>query len=64
MAEQSRFHEGDKAPNDGEYMEIGSNAFHMSIEHPKHVRLKKGQHFPKNTNDDRVWVKKRHAITH
>ncbi|MDF2921127.1 MAG: YjzC-like protein [Paenibacillaceae bacterium] len=64
MGEASRFTVGQQAPNDGEYMEIGNHAVHMSINNPKHVHLKKGERFPENTNDDRVWVKKEHAITH
>lgn len=59
MGERTRFSIGDQAPNDGEYMEIGENAFHMGIEDPGHIYLHKGEHFPKNSNDDRKWVLKR-----
>lgn len=64
MGERSRYTVGQKAPNDGEYMEIGDHSVHMGINNPKHIYLKKGEHFPENTNDDRVWVKKDHAVTH
>lgn len=62
MGEQTQFVFGDKAPNDGEYIEIGERAFHMGINDPKHIYLKKGEHFPKNTNDDRKWTLKRRNI--
>lgn len=59
MGEDTRFEWGQKAPNNGEYIEIGENAFHMSIENPQHVYLHKGDKFPKNSKQDRVWVLKR-----
>lgn len=59
MGERTRFREGQKAPNDGVYIEIGENAFHMGIENPKQVYLEKGEKFPENTNKDRVWTLKR-----
>lgn len=61
MGERTRFESGDRAPNDGEYMEIGKNDFHMGIESPKHVYLEKGDFFPKNSNEDRLWTLKRHG---
>ncbi|QGG58490.1 YjzC family protein [Paenibacillus sp. B01] len=57
MGERTKFVAGFKAPNDGWYMEAGEDSFHMGISHPKKISLKKGQHFPKNTNHNRVWVK-------
>lgn len=59
MGEQTRWHKGDKAPNNGIYMEAGELAHHMGIEDPKIVQLEKGDRFPENTNGDRVWVLKR-----
>lgn len=64
MGEQSRYTVGQKAPNDGEYMEVGDSSVHMGVKNPKHIHLKKGERFPENSNDDRVWVKKDHAVTH
>ncbi|WP_159888096.1 YjzC family protein [Paenibacillus puerhi] len=55
MGEWSQFRPGDKAPNDGEYMEVGEDAFHMGINDPKIVKLKKGDAFPDTSNHNRKW---------
>lgn len=60
MGEKSEFVSGDKAPNNGIYIEVGSNQFHMGINNPKQVKLSKGDEFPETTNDDRKWVRKEH----
>jgi hypothetical protein len=57
MGEQTRFEPGQKAPNDGHYMEVGEKAFHMGIENPQIIELKKGQKFPETRNKDRKWVR-------
>ncbi|WP_139489858.1 YjzC family protein [Brevibacillus dissolubilis] len=57
MGEQSRFKPGDKAPNDGHYMEISENGPGAGIIDPLHVELQKGQHFPATRNKNRVWVR-------
>ena len=59
LGEQTRFDAGDKAPNDGVYIEVGVKDHHMGIEDPKQIELKKGEKFPETTNDDRKWVLKR-----
>ncbi|MGG1880180.1 YjzC family protein [Paenibacillus cisolokensis] len=59
MGEQSEFHAGDPAPNDGVYIESGVRDRVMGIENPQQIKLKRGDRFPENTNDDRVWVNKR-----
>lgn len=56
MGERTRFEAGDRAPNDGEYIEIGEHAFHMGIENPRHVYLEKGDRFPVNSKQDRKWT--------
>ncbi|WNR44573.1 YjzC family protein [Paenibacillus roseipurpureus] len=58
MGEWTHFNEGDHVPNDGEYMEIGENAFHMGITNPQTVTLKKGDRFPATSNHNRKWHKK------
>jgi hypothetical protein len=58
MGEETQFEPGDRAPNDGEYMEIGENDFHTGINNPKHVTLKKGQRFPAVSNHNRKWARK------
>ncbi|GAB2717090.1 YjzC family protein [Paenibacillus thermoaerophilus] len=58
MGEPTHFRPGDKAPNDGEYIEVGEYNPHMGITDPKHITLKKGERFPETTNDRRHWMKK------
>lgn len=55
MGERKQLHPGDQAPNDGIYMETGVNDFHMGIENPATVELKKGDKLPETTNHERVW---------
>lgn len=57
MGEPTRFRAGDKAPNDGEYIEVGEYNPIMGVQDPKRVKLKKGQRFPDTTNDRRHWMK-------
>ena len=58
MGEKTEFEHGDRAPNDGVYIEIGENDFHMGINDPKQVHLKRGERFPDTTNKNRKWTKK------
>lgn len=58
MGERTEFSQGDRAPNGGEYIEVGENDFHMGINNPRHVTLEKGDPFPEPTNKDRKWKKK------
>lgn len=62
MGEQTEFEPGQRAPNDGEYMEIGEDSFHMGVNNPAHVEMRKGQQFPETTNHNRKWkkVKRQH----
>ncbi|OXS56641.1 YjzC family protein [Cohnella sp. CIP 111063] len=57
MGEQTQFEPGQRAPNDGEYVEIGENAFHMGVNDPQHVHLRKGEKFPDTSNHNRKWKK-------
>lgn len=63
MGERTQFQPGDDAPNDGVYVEVGVNDFHMGIEDPKRVELKKGDKFPRNSNHERTWVLERKRKT-
>ncbi|MBP1994620.1 YjzC family protein [Paenibacillus eucommiae] len=58
MGEKTQYNPGDHAPNDGEYIEIGENDFHMGINNPKMVTLQKGDHFPDTSNHNRKWRRK------
>lgn len=55
MGEQTIFSPGDRAPNDGTYIEDGVNSYHTGINNPKKVNLLKGQRFPETTNHERKW---------
>jgi hypothetical protein len=58
MGERTEFEPGMRAPNDGTYIETGENDFHMGINDPRQVKLKKGEKFPEATNQNRKWTKK------
>ncbi|WP_028558702.1 YjzC family protein [Paenibacillus pinihumi] len=57
MGEWTEYRPGDKAPNDGNYIEVGENDFHMGIENPKKIHLNKGDQFPDTSNHNRKWKK-------
>lgn len=63
MGERTQFRPGDKAPNNGVYVEVGEDDFHTNINDPKRVKLKKGDQLPETTNDDRKWVLERKTRT-
>ncbi|MEQ6388258.1 YjzC family protein [Bacillaceae bacterium S4-13-58] len=54
MGQQHQFKGGQRAPNNGIYIEIGETG--SQVLHPKKVKLTAGDRFPENTNDDRVWT--------
>lgn len=53
MGQNRQFKPGQKAPNNGLYIEIGDTG--STVNNPKRVRLKAGDKFPENSNDDRIW---------
>ncbi|MDQ0216700.1 hypothetical protein J2S13_003184 [Oikeobacillus pervagus] len=57
MAQQRQFRAGQKAPNNGIYVEIGETG--SMVKNPKSVKLRTGDRFPENSNDDRYWTYKR-----
>ncbi|MYL32247.1 YjzC family protein [Pontibacillus yanchengensis] len=57
MGQRHQFKHGDKAPNNGVYVEIGETG--SMVKDPKQIRLNAGQSFPANSNKDRVWSYKR-----
>lgn len=57
MGQSHRFRAGDKAPNNGIYVEVGDTG--SMVIRPKQIKLKAGDHFPENSNDDRQWTYKR-----
>ncbi|WP_080875915.1 YjzC family protein [Oceanobacillus timonensis] len=57
MGEISQFKGGEKAPNNGVYIEVGETG--SSVEDPQQVTMKSGEKFPETKNNDRVWKNKR-----
>ncbi len=57
MGERTEFRPGEEAPNDGVYIEIGENDFHMGIKNPGRVKMRAGQKFPNTSNHNRKWTK-------
>ncbi|WP_314000568.1 YjzC family protein [uncultured Paenibacillus sp.] len=55
MGEWSEFDPGHRAPNDGVYIEVGEQSFHMGVNDPKKISLKKGERFPDTSNHNRKW---------
>ncbi|MDB4866324.1 MAG: hypothetical protein JWR03_657 [Cohnella sp.] len=55
MGESTEFNPGDQAPNDGVYIEIGEDSFHMGITNPQRIVLRAGQRFPATSNHNRKW---------
>lgn len=57
MGQNRHFTPGQKAPNNGIYVEIGETG--SMVNNPKQVRLRAGDRFPETSNDDRHWTYKR-----
>lgn len=57
MGQSHRFRAGQKAPNDGIYVEIGETG--SMVKDPKMVKLSAGDKFPEVTNQNRQWTYKR-----
>jgi len=57
MGQSHQFKPGQKAPNNGLYIEIGDSG--STVVNPKRVKLRAGDRFPENSNDDRVWTYQR-----
>ncbi|WP_046173425.1 YjzC family protein [Domibacillus indicus] len=54
MGQNHQFKPGQKAPNNGVYMEIGEKG--TSVENPLKIKLEAGDHFPETTNQNRIWT--------
>ncbi|WP_100330637.1 YjzC family protein [Bacillus xiapuensis] len=57
MGQSHQFKPGQKAPNNGNYVEIGETG--STVNNPKKVKLHAGDTFPDTTNKDRVWMYQR-----
>jgi hypothetical protein len=54
LGQQHQFRAGDKAPNNGIYIEVGET--NSNVNHPKMIKLKAGEKFPRNSNHNRKWT--------
>ncbi|WP_284141083.1 MULTISPECIES: YjzC family protein [unclassified Virgibacillus] len=54
MGEFRHYRSGQKAPNNGVYIEIGETG--SNVNNPKQIKLKAGEKFPENSNQNRVWT--------
>lgn len=57
MGQQHQFKFGNKAPNNGVYIEIGETG--SMVKDPLKIKLKAGDVFPENSNHNRVWTYQR-----
>ena len=57
MGQNRQFRSGQKAPNNGIYIEVGDTG--SNINNTKKLKLKAGDRFPETSNDDRVWTYQR-----
>ncbi|MDX8361405.1 YjzC family protein [Cytobacillus sp. IB215316] len=57
MGQSHRFRSGQRAPNNGEYVEVGETG--DNVKNPKKIRLKAGDPFPEASNHNRHWTYKR-----
>lgn len=56
MGQSRQFTHGQKAPNNGIYVEIGETG--DMVQNPKKVKLKAGDLFPETSNQNRKWTYK------
>lgn len=57
MGQRRQFRPGEKAPNNGIYIEIGETG--DNVMNPKRIKLQAGDRFPENTNHNRIWTYER-----
>ncbi|MEW9501560.1 YjzC family protein [Jeotgalibacillus marinus] len=57
MGQSHQFKPGNKAPNNGFYVEIGETG--STVNKPKKIKLEAGDSFPETTNHNRVWTYQR-----
>ncbi|MFC0272004.1 YjzC family protein [Metabacillus herbersteinensis] len=54
MGQQHRFRPGQKAPNNGTYIEIGESG--STVNNPQKLTLQAGDRFPETANHNRQWT--------
>jgi len=59
MGERTQFEPGDRAPNDGVYIEVSESRHTGSLPDLHMIRLQQGDRFPETQNKDRKWTHKK-----
>lgn len=54
VGQSRQFRAGQKAPNNGYYIEIGEVG--DGVLNPQKIKLKAGDRFPENSNHNRIWT--------
>ncbi len=57
LGQNRQFKAGQAAPNNGIYIEVGETG--SNVNNPQMIKLKAGDHFPENSNHNRIWTYKR-----
>jgi hypothetical protein len=57
LGQSHQFVPGQKAPNNGIYVEIGETG--SMVQHPREIKLTAGDEFPETANHNRKWTYKR-----
>ncbi len=57
VGQNHQFKPGQKAPNNGYYVEIGETG--SQVNDPAQIKLEAGDEFPETKNQNRVWMPKR-----
>ena len=57
MGQNRQFKPGQKAPNNGIYIEIGETG--STVNNPQRLKLRAGDVFPENSNHNRIWTYQR-----
>lgn len=54
VGQNRQFKPGQKAPNNGMYIEIGETG--SNVNNPQKIKLNAGDSFPETSNHNRVWT--------
>lgn len=57
MGQSRHFKHGQKAPNNGYYVEVGETG--SMVKEPQKIHLKAGDPFPETSNENRHWTYQR-----
>lgn len=57
VGQSRQFRSGQKAPNNGFYVEVGETG--DNVKNPRKIKLKAGDSFPETENENRIWTYQR-----